>query len=42
MEFVLYADLYLALVFDFRIDFDFRFDDAMAGVGCTVYSFDPR
>ncbi|PVD35095.1 hypothetical protein C0Q70_06376 [Pomacea canaliculata] len=29
------------LVYSFGIDYDFRFDDAMAARGCTVYSFDP-
>ncbi|XP_025085907.1 uncharacterized protein LOC112559135 isoform X3 [Pomacea canaliculata] len=29
------------LVYSFGIDYDFRFDDAMANIGCTVYSFDP-
>ncbi|XP_025076215.1 uncharacterized protein LOC112553314 isoform X1 [Pomacea canaliculata] len=29
------------IVYSFGIDYDFRFDDAMANVGCTVYSFDP-
>ncbi|PVD35096.1 hypothetical protein C0Q70_06377 [Pomacea canaliculata] len=29
------------LVYSFGIDYDFRFADAMAAIGCTVYSFDP-
>ncbi|PVD20496.1 hypothetical protein C0Q70_18652 [Pomacea canaliculata] len=29
------------LVYSFGIDYDFSFDDAMAAIGCTVYSFDP-
>ncbi|XP_025076188.1 uncharacterized protein LOC112553288 isoform X2 [Pomacea canaliculata] len=29
------------LVYSFGINYDFRFDDAMAAIGCTVYSFDP-
>ncbi|XP_025076231.1 uncharacterized protein LOC112553316 isoform X3 [Pomacea canaliculata] len=29
------------LVYSFGIDNDFSFDDAMAAIGCTVYSFDP-
>ncbi|PVD35103.1 hypothetical protein C0Q70_06384 [Pomacea canaliculata] len=29
------------LVYSFGINYDFRFDDAMAAIGCIVYSFDP-
>ncbi|XP_063419330.1 probable methyltransferase-like protein 24 [Mytilus trossulus] len=29
------------LVYSFGINYDFRFDDAMARVGCEVHSFDP-
>ncbi|XP_052095397.1 uncharacterized protein LOC127730832 [Mytilus californianus] len=29
------------LVYSFGIGFDFRFDDAMASLGCEVHSFDP-
>ncbi|XP_055888158.1 probable methyltransferase-like protein 24 [Biomphalaria glabrata] len=29
------------LVYSFGIDNDFRFDDAMAEIGCEVFSFDP-
>ncbi|KAK7497666.1 hypothetical protein BaRGS_00011061, partial [Batillaria attramentaria] len=29
------------IVYSFGIDYDFRFDDAMAAAGCTVFSFDP-
>jgi hypothetical protein len=28
--------------FIYRISNDFRFDDAMATLGCEVHSFDPR
>ncbi|XP_025076220.1 uncharacterized protein LOC112553315 isoform X2 [Pomacea canaliculata] len=29
------------LVYSFGIHYDFSFDEAMAAIGCTVYSFDP-
>ena len=29
------------LVYSFGIDWDFKFDDAIAGMGCEVHAFDP-